>query len=92
MATVATETPHIEAPAFIEDMQELMERKFEADRILREEMLSQTWPVWLYPEEFDAWLTFDRWCRKTSGKMLLPSPPPEIIAKVIANGRERNFF
>ena len=72
---------------FINNIDELMKRKMEADRKAQEELLSQNWPIWLFPQQFDSWFKFENWCRQTEGKMRLPPPPPEVISQIIANGR-----
>lgn len=75
-----------EPPAFLKNVDEMIKKKLEADQILRESLLNANWPIWLYPQEFDQWVKFENWCRKTAGIMMLPSPPREVIAKVLENG------
>jgi hypothetical protein len=83
------EIPKFDTEAFVSNIDELMKKKMEADRKIREDLVSQTWPTWLFPENFDGWVQLENWCRDQEGKMRFPQIPPEVIAQVIENGRSR---
>jgi hypothetical protein len=46
------------------------------------ELESQTWPIWLLPEDFRSWYIHEQNVRKNSGRMALPEPPIDVIYKV----------
>jgi len=48
----------------------------------KHELESQTWPIWLLPEDFRSWYIHEQNVRKNSGRMSLPEPPIDVIFKV----------
>jgi len=65
------------------EIQEAMEKWQEHQRKEQHELSKQTWPTWLLPEGFEGWYRSEQKWRHDTGRTLLPTPPPEVIAEVL---------